>query len=314
MTTNFGFLATNGSSQVLISSKTKNLHFLGKATLYSTIESDDRWGGRRRWAFRLDCSTIPVPFFSVPTSDKYAIVRMTLVSGITWEVEILRSGTSSSIPEVYMFTEVNTQMKPVGSWGMKVLNETAGITYDSRLKPLIVRGNTSVIPPYDPIQSLPGKGSFDARYCRTNTTNLLAPDNTNSTVVYNTSVSKPIVSYQSISQTMREVSNKDQQKDCAIGSIFGYCIVFAEYTYFFSGYWAFYRAGLSVVQSGAHSYLTCGWVTVNASCRAEAPKESTFLGINYDSYNYTAGQWPFSNATINLNSVPVIIADGALYD
>lgn len=320
MTTNFGFLATNGSNQVLISSKTKNLHFLGKATYYSTLQSTNGYGGIRRWTFRITAIGIPVPFFSMPTTDKYAIVRMTLVGSNLWEIEILRSGTSDTMPEVYVFTEVTSEMKPVGSWGMQVLNETSGISYDSRLKPLIVKGGISVLPPYDPMNALPF-GQLAQRSCATDGAGAFISDKNTNTVAYNTNLTKPIYSYQSISQTMRQVVRTDQEYNCWP---FGYtdiwpfprfCIGVEEYHYWESTYWAFWRAGISGQQSGAHTSINCGWIAVDYGCHRYEHSDSNVLGIvSFGGNSSVSGNWPFTNLTINYNSVPIILADAKYYD
>ena len=311
--TTFGFLATNGNSQVLISSKTKNLHFLGKATLYSTLQSHEGRGGIRRWAYRIDSTGTPVPFFSVPTADRYAIVRMTRVTGITWEIEVIRSGTSGSVPEVYVFTEITSQHRPTGAWGMQVLNEIDSTpAYDSRLKPLVVRGGTNVTPPYDPMTSLPT--GLSPRYCSTNADGLFVPNNYSSTVVYNTNVTKPIVCYQSVAQTMRQVDVNESSERCWGIKVFGNCIGFEGKKSWDSHYWTFFRAGVSAEQSGPHSYINTGWISVDYGCRNEEKESDSFIGIGYDSDSSAAGNWPFSNLTINLTSVSLIVSDGVLYD
>lgn len=311
--TTYGFLATNGNSQVLISSKTKNLHFLGKAALYATLQSTDSWGGIRRWTYRIDSTATPVPFFSAPTADKCAVVRMTRVTGITWEIELLRSGTSATIPEVYIFTEITSQHQPKGAWGMQVYSESNnGLTYDSRLKPLLVRGGIQVSPPYDPLLALPS--GLSARYCSSDASGQFSPNSYNSDTVYNTWATKPIICYQSVAQTMRQVDVHDEQTRCWGVRAFGGCFGFEGKKQWDSHYWAFYRAAISAQQSGAHTYLTAGWVTVNYGCRNEEREADSFIGIRYDSNSSVAGNWPFSNQTINLGNVPVIVSDGSFYD
>lgn len=313
MTTSYGFLATNGNSQVLISSKTKNLHFLGKATLYATIQSTNSWGGIRRWTFRIDSNGTPVPFFSVPTADKCAVVRMTRVTGITWEIELVRSGTSSTIPELYIFTEITSQHVPKGAWGMQVYNETNnGLTYDSRLKPLLVRGGTQVSPPYDPLLALPS--GLSAYYCESDANVKFTPNTYNSSTVYNTNATKPIICYQSVAQTMRQVDVNASSSRCWGIRVFGNCIGFEGEKSWDSHYWAFYRAAVSAQQTGAHTYLEAGWITINYGCRHEEREADSFLGIEYDDDSSVAGNWPYSNLTINLGNVPVIVSDGSFYD
>ena len=317
--TTFGFLATNGSSQVLISSKTKNLHFLGKATYYSTLQSSNARGGIRRWTFRIDSTGTPVPFFSVPTTDSYAVVRMTKVTVLTWEIEVVRSGTSSSIPEVYIFTEITSQHTATGAWGMQVFNESGGgLTYDSRLKPLIVKGGTSVIPPYDPLLTSPS--GLNPRSCGNDEyAGQFTPDNSSSSVVYNTNVTKPIVSYQSVSQTMREVTVNDQDSHCQDWNFLGICVGRYKYEYWSTNNWTFYRAGISAEQTGTNTYINTGWVPINYGCVAKYDSSTSFgvrglISVNIGGSSSVAGEWPYNNLTINYRNVPLIVSDGALYD
>jgi len=303
--TTYGFLATNGNSQVLISSKTKNLHFLGKATYYQTLQSTNSYGGIRRWSYRINCITTPVPFFTTPTSESYAILRMTVVAADTWEIEIIKSGSSDVKPEVYIFTEANGQITPNTSWGMKVLNETSGVTYDSRLRPLIVKAGGSATQPYDPLTSVPPPGALDAAYCQSDASPYLLPSATTGSSIGGVSIVKPIVNYQSVSQAQRQFQVSFVRKT-------GF---FVKQTYVYhSYYWVFCRGGISVAQSGSTLNITNGWVAVDYSCNWTYSKESTFIGIGVGGNSRTGGTWPFENTSINMNPVSFIVSDGSLYD
>jgi hypothetical protein len=318
--TQFGFLATNGSNQVLISSKTKNLHFLGKAAFYSTLQSSDNFGGIRRLAYRITSPVVPTPFFSVPTSDRCGISRITLVSSNLWEIELIRSGTSNTVPEVYIFTEVSSAIKPVTGYGMQVYTEDgSGTTFDSRLRPLVVRGGTQVMPPYDPKISMPFS-ELNPRYCSTDHGPYFAPDKVTSTFVYNTNTTKPIVNYQSVSQTMRQVNRYDSDSHRNWKKIsFTENLLTVTYEYWGSAYWTFYRAGTSVQQSGTNSYINTGWIAIDHDCKDDYKSTPTYsIGgldiLELPSDTSGSGFWPYTNLTINLNPVPLIIADGTMYD
>jgi hypothetical protein len=290
------------------------LHFLGKATLHSVLQSTNQRGGIRRATFRINSEGTPVPFFTVPTADRYGIVRMTRISGITWDIELIRSGYSDVLPEVYIFTEVTSQHVAYGSWGMKVVNETDGrATYDSRLKPLIIRGGTEVIPPINPMSTYPN-AELNAESCLTNASELFIANQTNYTPVYNTNVSKLIVSYQSVAQTMRQIDKVRTKYKCFGASFNGNCIGFGDYTYYYSWYWNFWRAGISAYQSGTTTNIDTGWITINWGCRSDIKEINKFFGIRYDTDSSSAGEWPLTNASINMGPVPVMISDGALYD
>lgn len=89
----FGFLALNNNNQVLVSSDTRNLHFLSKPAVYAVDVQSDRYGGSVVYKYRVS-STVPiVPFFTMPTSDYYCITAIRSVGTNLWEIELVRSGT-----------------------------------------------------------------------------------------------------------------------------------------------------------------------------------------------------------------------------
>jgi hypothetical protein len=108
MTDKYGFQAINDNNQVLISSDTRNLHFIAKLTTprnetvsasdpdAGVIFTSDYFGGIRHWRYSVNCSTTPVPFFSMPTTDYHAIVRVVNKGNNRWDIELIRSGTSST--------------------------------------------------------------------------------------------------------------------------------------------------------------------------------------------------------------------------
>ena len=149
-----GFLATNENGQVLISSDTRNLHFVGKATLSRVINQFDGYGGLRHWAFSIDCNVTPVPFFTMPTSDFYAVASVRSVAVAKWEIEIIRSGISNQAPEVYVFADPRgATYAPDTKYGLMVMRDDGTASFDSRYSPLVITGGTSVAPPHNPLTS-----------------------------------------------------------------------------------------------------------------------------------------------------------------
>lgn len=149
---NWGFLATNENGQVLVSSETRNLHFVGKARLDRVINQFDGYGGLRHWAFRVSCKVTPVPFFTMPSDDYYAVAAVRQVDVSVWEIEVIRSGTGSSVPEVYVFSDPRgATNSPDTQYGMMVLNNDGTPSFDSRYKPLAITGGASVAPPDNPL-------------------------------------------------------------------------------------------------------------------------------------------------------------------
>jgi hypothetical protein len=104
----YGFQAVNDNNQVLVSSDTRNLHFIQKIaaprnTVISATDPDagviyqsEYFGGIRHWRYTATCATTPVPFFTMPTSDYHAVVRVENKGNNRWDIELIRSGTSST--------------------------------------------------------------------------------------------------------------------------------------------------------------------------------------------------------------------------
>ena len=87
-----GFLAVNNNNQVLVSSDTRNLHFLGKPGLQSSAVKCSRYGGSALFKYHVYSPVPIVPFFTMPTNDYYCITAIRDLGGNIWEIEILRSG------------------------------------------------------------------------------------------------------------------------------------------------------------------------------------------------------------------------------
>jgi hypothetical protein len=306
----FGFLALNNNNEVLISSDTKNLHFLQKMASPTTesFTSND-YGGMRRWIYSFsNVNTVPVPFFSVPTPDYYAISRVEDKGSNNWDVEIIRSGTSTSTPEVYLFAPP-TAGSPSGNYGMVVFSADGSSSFDSRLKPLAITGGRSVSHPTNPRTSYSSSG-LDAKLCPTNASGTFAPTEFNSYTI-NGQPTKPIFSFFSLAQSEREVTVQEQLTECdGLGSNQYGCVGFERTYYWTSKYWAFYRGGIR----WNNGNLRAGWVVVEKGCNWTYYKDSTFLGIGTGGDSGTGGDWPYTNETINTTSNSFIIANGANYD
>lgn len=305
----WGFEATNESGQVLVSSDTRNLHFAGKATLNRIIRQFDGYGGLRHYAFWIDCDATPLPFFTMPTSDYYGIVAVRKVDGSrTWEIELIRSGTSSLIPEIYVFCEPGGINRQTGTdYGMQVFTNNGSLSFDSRLAPMVVTGGISVQPPSNPL--LIGPNRLDPRFCRSDPGNQMGPDNRN-TYAFTVSGSKPIFFFPSVAQAEREFSYYASEEECDGLDAYGNCVGAKRNYSWTSYYWAFYRGGIRYVGG----YLYAGWITAHYGCNWNYKKDSAFLGIGTGGSSNTDGKWPYSNETLNLTPTTVITSNGARYD
>ena len=254
----YGFEATNNNGQVLISSETRNLHFVEKLTgprnLTVSISDLDAGiiyssninGGIRRWRYSAYCYVTPVPFFTMPTNDYYGILRIVNKGNNRWDIEIFRSGTSDTVPELYIFTDARGVVNYYGTHGMIVYRDDETPSFDSRKQPLVVNGGVSVTHPSNPrtVSDLMYNRTY-APFCGAvgaDNAGLFQSNQSNSYTI-NTTGSypvKPIFSFLSIAQSQRQLTAFDTQ---------GYNDSFwgQEYNrdYWYSYYWQFYRGAIS---------------------------------------------------------------------
>jgi hypothetical protein len=302
-----GFLATNTSGQVLISSDTRNLHFIGKATLDRTIRSYNGYGGLRHWAFKIASTVVPVPFFSMPTADYYGVAAVREVSG-GWEIEIIRSGTSDTAPEVYVFADPRGTTERDSTYGMVVYNDDGTPSFDSRLSPLAITGGMSVAPPSNPLTvSVSG---LSAKNCNSDPSGSMGPNNYNS-YSFSPSGTKPIYSYPSLAQAERQFGFSESEEECdGVGDGYGGCVGVERNYSWTSTYWAFYRGGIQAYGGE----LRAGWIACSFGCRWTYAVDSAFVGIGTGGDSNDGGVWPYSNETLNLGAIAIITANGARYD
>ena len=253
----YGFEAINNNGQVLVSSETRNLHFVQKLTgprnttvsisdpdagiLYSSNIN----GGIRRWRYTASCSVTPVPFFTMPTNDFYGILRIVNKGNSRWDIEIFRSGTSDTVPDLYIFADPRASTA-TDAYGMIVYRDDGTASFDSRLRPLVVNGAATVTHPSNPrtVSDLMYNRAY-APFCGmvgADNAGLFQSNQSNSYTITTTGnyPTKPIFSFLSIAQSQRQLTAFDTQ---------GYNDRFwgQEYNrdYWYSYYWQFYRGAIS---------------------------------------------------------------------
>jgi hypothetical protein len=301
-----GFVALNNANQVLVSSDTRNLHFVQKISgPDEVVYSSDNYGGMRRWRYRATCSVTPLPFITFPTSDYYAVSRITNEGGGQWDIEVIRSGTDSSYPEMYIFSDPRASTA-TDSHGMIVYRDDGSPSFDSRLRPLAITGGLAITHPSNPKPSFPY--GLSARYCQSDAGGVFAPDQYNSYTLSN-QPSKPMFFFASLAQAEREGTYTDRQVDCLGSDKLGICITRTVYNWR-STYWAFYRGGVSF--SG--STLNAGWIVVQFGCNYSYSQDDSLIGIGIGGSSGGGGSWAYSNETLNLSSASVIAGDASRYD
>jgi predicted secreted protein len=305
-----GFIAYNNSGDVLVSSDTKNLHFIQKITTPTSLEeTSDYHGGIRRWIYRATCSVTPVPFFTTPTSDYYAISRIKSAGTNLWDIEVIRSGTSSTTPDVYIFAEPSAASS-TDTYGMVVYMDDGSAAFDSRLRPLAVTGGLSVTHPSNPRSSYSTSG-LSAKNCSTSVATYnsnFIPTESNTYQLSGQS-SKPMFCYLSLAQSEREIFRQESEEECD-GFDYGTCIGSGRFYYWDSTYWAFYRGGIKFTNDA----VSAGWIVVDWGCNWVYRKDSNILGIGTGGGGGSGGDYPYSNETINTAAVSLIAGDASRYD
>lgn len=304
-----GFLAVNNSNQVLVSSETRNLHFIAKPALYETRQSFDSHGGCRILVFRVTSPVPVLPFFTMPTTDFYGVIAIRSVAANTWEIEVLRSGAGTEVPEVYVFADPRASTA-TENYGFIVNREDGTPSFDSRLRPLTIAGGFTVQQPSNPLTAL--AYGLDPKNCGSSAAaagGAFAPNQHN---VYTPSITptKPMYSFASLAQAEREATFTTTERECDGVSVKGLCSGVTRVYNWTSTYWSFYRGGIRNVGGEIHA----GWVIVAFGCNWTYSKDTSLIGIGIGGDSGNGGQWPYSNESLNLTSLPVIIADAARYD
>lgn len=302
----YGFLAINQNNEVLISSDTRNLHLVAKLASPTVSGSSTYYGGYVELTYTVDCSVTPVPFFTMPTGDYYGIAGIKNTVGTTWEIRIIRSGTSTTYPEVYVFADPRA-VASTEKYGMQVFRDDGTVSFDSRRRPLAVSGGTAVVHTNNPRATIP---SLSAIQCSSGSdTGAFTPDSESSAYGIGSVPYKPMFHYSSLAQAERQASFYFEDEDCT-GVSYGVCIGYETVDEYWSHYWAFYRGGIR--RSGSSVYA--GWIVVNGGCWWTTYSDSDFIGIDVGGGGGNGGVSPYSNETINLTSAAVIVGDASRYD
>ena len=304
-----GFLAVNSSNQVLVSSDTRNLHFITKLTEPLAIDkATDYYGGIRILRYRVTCTQYPVPFFTMPTADYYGTTRVTSLGNNLWDIEIVRSGTSNVYPEVYVFADPRAGTA-TDTHGMQVYRDDGSLSFDSRMRPLAITGGVAVVQPSNPKPTFPY--ALSARNCGSSDADAGGFFEPNQYNAYGLAgqPSKPMFFYPSLAQAEREALYHDSQTDCLGSDKLGICITSTTYDWY-STYWAFYRGG--VKWTGAE--IQAGWVVVAFGCNWSYNQDDSVIGIGVGGASGGGGSWPYSNETLNLAASTVLVGNAARYD
>jgi hypothetical protein len=306
----YGLIAYNNSNQVLVSSDTRNLHFIAKVSSPTTMLINDSTYSIRVAAYDVVCDVTPVPFMTLPsTADFYGVTRITNQGGNVWRIEVVKSGPDNDYPEVYVFADPRGKTS-TDAYGMKVFRDDGTAAFDSRLKPLTVTGGLAVVHPSNPKPSLSyGLSSDNCNSVGSAQAGSFAPDQYNAYSM--SALSKPMFFFPSLAQAERQGTWSREDSSCIGGTLKGNCIGYYRQYNWSSTYWTFYRGGIRRANS---TTLHAGWIQVAAGCTWTYSEDSALIGIGTGGSSGSGGSWPYSNETINLSAATVIIGDASRYD
>jgi len=346
----YGFMATNGNSQILVSDTCKNFHYMGKTSVYhvSNINivadgvaqsaSGTLGYGKRIHYYRLsmpDTVTIPLIFFTMPTTSSYYAISRQYSAGVTWEIEIISYANAVS-PELYIFSELTSRSKAYSSWGIKINSSSllGGPAFDSRFTPLVITTTIPVLAPanvitfpntqpikqdgrgpswlsepswlwvrgyHSPIDGISGTNAWND-----GTFNTVLQNSAYST--YTTSVPTKAMYHYSSFQVSNQISallTGNSRQD--LGDFQPY-----KYVQCTGIYWAIFR---NAIRQG-NGFLSSGWIPELVGYRFTGFESKSGGWWQVNSRNGGgAGVNPLTTPNFNQSvSNPVIIADAAFYD
>jgi hypothetical protein len=177
----YGFSAINTNGKLLITDNMENLHFVGKPTLQgndsasenydtfpqygdaSTYDSTaegtfsdafDDLDGRIIFTYTFTHAGTPLVFIKPTDYSRWHAVLTQSVSGTTWTIKVIASGTSTSNPPVlYCFVNAENSTGSSDNYGLIVYQANGDRAFDSRYSPLAVTGGGTITPPSDPTNS-----------------------------------------------------------------------------------------------------------------------------------------------------------------
>lgn len=261
---------------------------------------------------------------SLAELDEGFTISVELQYRYQWEIEVLGSGTSNIVPEVYIFSDARaTLVPPTDTMGMVVYADNGDISFDSRRGPLNITASAIVTYPNGPVNTLPTyldtvsdsnfstpgylNGYEGISLSDGNASALFAPTKESFTAITGTMPAKPIFFITSLAQTEIEVYSVQTYSYSS-----GLFNVNSTHKWWESIYWAFYRSGIR--KSGNNIYA--GWITVDKNVSTHADEKTDKLFGAWSVSQETAWVYnnPISNETLNLGATAVLISDGSMYD
>jgi len=310
----YGFKTlTNNNGQVLVSEDTKNLHFTNQKLNPVAIKRKSGLGNRSTlYTYIYNGPGIPTPFFSLPTAGSIGgITRITNTSTNVWEIELIFAGSEyADSPQVYIFCEPQ-YISTTETYGLKVLNkDNVTPSFDSRLSPLVISATATITHSTKPCSA--PKYKLSAYNCESGINAAEGNLEPNSAIKYaitGTMPLKPLFLYYSVAQAQQQETYTVVERKSDL-------IQTRTHT-FVSTYWAFYRGAIGATSlTNPPPSIIADWAVGSSNCYSTKDSSySTFGGLIDSGNKFNAqGAWPYSNETINPQSILVSIAPGEFYD
>jgi len=327
----YGFSIKNASSHVLVSDEVKTPHFVGKATYLSSSDMPDHvptsGSYLHRYTINLPNSDTPIVFLRPYVSPggvhivgnlySYSVVEIRYVGGNSWTITTLQSGNVSRPCQLYIFVSAagRTSNDPTG---LVTVNSAGEVCFDSNLNPLNVVSTSLCLPPRIPcdggIPTITGGYSFTERTLdfdfNSDNTYISAPHTATEVEEKNL-----LVSANSLTQAVYQ-RGKDGHKRSRFCYADSYGIKICEspqdhnsYTRWTVMYYSTFRVTPTLIHAGWAPYNTAYYYKEIID-----PEPGVIIGIGSSGGSfYESGAVPYTQKTINLEPIPVIISDARFY-
>jgi hypothetical protein len=335
----YGFLAVNNNNKILITDTMENLHFAGKPTLQGNDSASENYGsfpeygdsdnfddtqagafsdafdeldGRIIFTYTFTHSGTPIVFVKPTDYSRWHAVLTQSVSGTTWTIKVIVSGTSTSNPPIlYCFVNAENSTGNTEDYGMIVYQSNGNRAFDSRYSPLAVTGGGTITPPADPTDSSGTPTQTGAHNSSSiHGWNYATLDHDfRSTTRYNSQAisgtyTNLMFSAPSIAQAVYERVMLGYKLSRG-----GYPFFNSQHHYSTAIWWVFYRNTFRI----RNGNFDAGWTNLSAGYAFSSNHEGGgWFGGGGGSFS--TGSRPYDPKTINLTSNAFLIADATRYN
>ena len=321
----YGLSITNDSGQILIDSDISQLHFAGTynsvsdvagGTLQNHSGGTDNSGGNFPYQnlnslgstvghiytyhiTQADISTKPPMCFIKPTSTGASapfagIIRSWFDAGI-WKIEVLQSTQTTPGPTLYVFTTLDQLNLGSDSFGLRVMNVSNDVTFNSQNRPLRIKGSGDIDTP-----TLAHTGSLGSSWLGTLDVNCIPKDMTHS--ASSIPVDKQLYYVPSIAHCAEQYRHSASDS----GTYDWHSYAWARNDL----YWAFYRSAFRITST---TNLQCSYAIYYRGHVSRTASDSGFI-LSWESLTNavdavvgSTGMVPYENSSRNTGQTQAVI-------